>query len=46
VSSFLIELSIKLSLGKLIQEFVHGRRVLELQVVRRERLKKKLQKFI
>ena len=29
-----------MGLGKLIQEFVHGRRVFELQIVRRERLQK------
>jgi len=37
---------IKSSLDKLIQEFIHGVRVLELLIVRRERLQKKLQKFI
>ena len=33
---------IKSSLDKLIQEFIHGVRVLELLIVRRERLRKKI----
>jgi len=45
-SSFLVEYFIKSSLGKLIQEFACGVRVLELLIVHRERLQKKLQKFI
>jgi len=34
-----------LSLDKLIQEFVHGGWVLELLIVRRERLQKKREEF-
>jgi hypothetical protein len=41
MGSFLVEYFIKSSLGKLIQEFACGVRVLELLIVRRERLFKK-----